>query len=124
VRGFLDLHNVEADFPQWRTYTDGWIARARRGPGISGGPEKTRTTYFYESGWQPYGSSWGAPFRPTETCDLFVPSPEPSPEPWPSFDPFASRARSIPSADPAMNSNGTATEGEAAFLSRAPGPRT
>jgi membrane peptidoglycan carboxypeptidase len=92
VRGFLDLGSVEADFPQWRTYTDGWIARAQRGPGIAGGPQKTRTTYFYESGWQPYGSTWGAPFPPTETCDLFVPSPEPSPslEPWPSFDPNAS----------------------------------
>jgi len=93
VRGFLDLSGVEADYPQWRTYTDGWIARAQKGPGVAGGPEKTRTTHFYESGvWNPYGSTWGAPFPPTETCDLFVPSPEPSPslEPVPSFDPFAS----------------------------------
>jgi membrane peptidoglycan carboxypeptidase len=93
VRGFLDLANVEADYPQWRTYTDGWIARARRGPGVAGGPEKTRTTYFYENGvWNPNGLTWGAPFPPTETCDLFVPSPEPSPSPSPSpsFDPNAS----------------------------------
>jgi membrane peptidoglycan carboxypeptidase len=87
VRGFLDFSNVEADYPQWRSFTDDWIARAQKGPGVAGGPEKTRTTYFYENGvWNPYGSTWGAPFPPTETCEIVVPSPEPSP----SFDPFAS----------------------------------
>jgi penicillin-binding protein 1A len=87
VQGFLDLSSVEADFPAWKPFTDGWIARAQKGPGVAGGPEKTRTSYFYENGvWTPYGESWGAPFPPTETCDIVVPSPEPSP----SFDPFAS----------------------------------
>jgi len=88
VRGFLDLSKVEADHPQWRKFTNGWIARARRGPGVAGGPEKTKTTYFYENGWKPYGSTWGAPFPPTATCDIFVPSPSPSPVPSPSPSPI------------------------------------
>ena len=98
VRGFLDFSNVEADQPSWRPFTNGWIARAERGPGVSGGPEKTRTSYFYENVWQPFGASWGAPFPPAETCDLFTPSPEPSPlcdpldpfNPCPSLGPFDS----------------------------------
>jgi len=92
---------VEADFPQWRKFTNDWIARARRGTGVVGGPEKTRTTYFYESGWKPYGSTWGAPFPPTATCDIFVPSPSPSPSP--SFDPNASPG---PAANGDGNGNG------------------
>jgi len=115
VRGFLNLGNVEADYPQWRTYTNGWIARARSGPGVAGGPEKTRTSYFYESGvWNPYGSTWGAPFPPAATCDLFVPSPEPSPEPSPSFDPNASPGPtdSIPPIQPGPgNGNGNGNGG-------------
>jgi hypothetical protein len=105
VRGFLDLSNVEADFPAWRSFTDGWIARAERGSGVAGGPEKTRTSFFYETGvWNPYGLSWGAPFPPTQTCDI-TPSPEPSAQPSPSFDPFASPgpspSDSIPPTQPA-----------------------
>jgi membrane peptidoglycan carboxypeptidase len=87
TQGFLDLSGVEADYPQWKTFNDGWIARAMKGPGVAGGPEKTRTSYFYENGvWNPYGSTWGAPFPPTDTCEVVTPSPEPSP----SFNPFAS----------------------------------
>ena len=70
---------------------------------MPGGPEKTRTSYFYETGvWNPNGSTWGAPFAPGKTCDLFVPSPEPSPEPSPSFDPNASPipSDSIPPTQP------------------------
>ncbi len=119
VRGFLDFSNVEADYPKWRPFTDGWIARARRGSGVPGGPEKTRTTYFYETGpfgWLPNGSTWGAPFAPGKTCDLFVPSPEPSPEPFPSFDPNASPSPSdsIPPTQPAGdigNGNGNGNGG-------------
>ena len=99
VRGFLDLSKVEADYPQWRTFTNGWIARARSGSGVAGGPEKTRTTYFYEPSWKPYGSTWGAPFRPTATCDIFVPSPPPSPSLVPSASPS-------PTAIPPGNGNG------------------
>ena len=34
---------------------DGWLARARRGVGIRGGPEGTRTAYFYNGAFNPYG---------------------------------------------------------------------
>jgi len=94
VRGFLDLSKVEADYPQWRKFTNGWIARARSGSGVAGGPEKTRTTYFYEPSWKPFGSTWGAPFPPTATCDIFVPSPPPS------VVPSASPGPIVPSPGP------------------------
>src|SRR5664280_2885609 len=116
VRGFLNLSNVEADYPDWRPLTDGWIARAERGSGVAGGPEKTRTSFFYETGvWNPYGSTWGAPFPPWQTCDLFVPSPSPEPFPsFPSFDPNASPgpspSDSIPPAQPG-NGNGNGNGG-------------
>jgi hypothetical protein len=112
VRGFLDFSNVEADFPDWRPFTDGWIARAERGSGVAGGPEKTRTSFFYETGvWNPYGLTWGAPFPPWQTCDLFVPSPSPEPFPsFPSFDPNASPgpspSDSIPPAQPGTGNGG------------------
>jgi membrane peptidoglycan carboxypeptidase len=107
VKGFLDLSSIEADFPGWKTFNDGWIARAQRGSGVAGGPQKTRTSYFYETGvWNPYGLTWGAPFPPSKTCDLFVPSPEPSPfcdpldpfTPCPSPEPLPSD--SIPPVQP------------------------
>ena len=37
----------------------GWLARARRGPGRIGGPENTATAYFYNPVFNPYGRSWG-----------------------------------------------------------------
>jgi hypothetical protein len=92
VKGFLDLSSIEGDFPGWKTFNDGWIARARRGSGVAGGPQKTRTSYFYETGvWNPYGLTWGAPFPPTKTCDLFVPSPSPAP----SCDPLDPDRKSV-----------------------------
>jgi len=94
VQGFLNLANVESEFPAWGTFNRGWLARAARGSGVSGGPEKTRTTYFYESGvWNPFGSTWGAPFAPGSTCEIPEPTPLPSdfwpfPEPTPSDGTF------------------------------------
>ncbi len=93
VKGFLDLSNVEASFPSWKPFTNGWIARAKRGPGVSGGPLHTPTTYFYEPGWRPFGASWGAPFPPTKVCALYVPptpSPSPSGSPGPGGSPLPS----------------------------------
>ena len=37
-----------------------WLRRADRGPGVVGGPDRTRTAYFYQGGFHPYGASWGA----------------------------------------------------------------
>jgi membrane peptidoglycan carboxypeptidase len=90
VTGALSLDGVESAFTSWGKYNRGWIARAQRGSGVAGGPERTRTTYFYETGvWNPYGSSWGAPFAPTELCEIPAPTPDPFPfgTPGPG-DPF------------------------------------
>jgi hypothetical protein len=71
---FLDLSNVESAFPQWKPFNLGWIKRAEKGPGVRGGPERTPTSYFYQTGgWMPFGSSWGAEMPPTEKCE---PMPE------------------------------------------------
>ncbi|HEX9044565.1 MAG TPA: transglycosylase domain-containing protein [Candidatus Limnocylindrales bacterium] len=83
IKGFLDLSHVESDYPQWRQYTNDWIARAHKGVGVSGGPPSGpdklhgSTAYFYERGYMPYGASWGAPWAPTTTCSLAPPSPSP-----------------------------------------------
>ena len=44
-------------------------------PVCRGGPEGTRTSYFYGSGFYPFGRSWGGIFAPTELCP--IPEPEP-----------------------------------------------
>jgi membrane peptidoglycan carboxypeptidase len=79
TRGFLDLSRIEAGFPSWKPFTDNWIARAMKGPGVAGGPDKTRTSYFYNRSYNPYGATWGAPFPPTETCTPVLPSPSVGP---------------------------------------------
>ena len=113
VQGFLNLSGVESEFAAWGKYNQGWLARAAKGSGYAGGPEKTRTTYFYESGvWNPYGQTWGAPFAPTELCEIPLPTPEPfpsgSPWPWESLppgetpppDPGSGEGAGGPSGDP------------------------
>lgn len=77
--GFLDFSSAEPNFPAWQKFTLGWAARAARGVGVSGGPERTRTTYFYNTRFAPFGKNWGGKFAPTKTC---TPQPPPcDPEP-------------------------------------------
>jgi peptidoglycan glycosyltransferase len=101
TQGFLDparLEAIDARFPNWQTYDRDWLARAAQGPGVAGGPENTRTTYFYNGAYTPFSKTWGAPFPPTELC---TPLPSPSPEPLPSCDPFFELCPSPPpSCDP------------------------
>ena len=85
-KGFLDFSNVEQRFPGWQRYTQEWAARAARGSGVSGGPQRTRTSYFYINGFTPFGRSWGGAFAPTEVC---APVQPPICDPGTSFDPFA-----------------------------------
>lgn len=85
-QGFLDFSRVEQRFPAWQQYTQEWAARAAQGPGVSGGPEKTRTSYFYNSAFAPFGKTWGGVFAPTEVC---APVPPPICAPGTSFDPLA-----------------------------------
>ncbi|MGZ8437685.1 MAG: transglycosylase domain-containing protein [Candidatus Limnocylindrales bacterium] len=89
-KGFFDLTQVDASYPAWQKADAGWGARAARGSGVRGGPEGTRTSYFYNNSFAPFGRTWGAPFAPTELCPV-VPPPvcDPFVEPCgPPCDPF------------------------------------
>jgi hypothetical protein len=77
TQGFLDLSRVESAFTDWHAADLAWIERAKQGPGVTGGPVNTATTYFLSPGYQPNGATWGAPWAPTETC---VPAPKPPPD--------------------------------------------
>jgi penicillin-binding protein 1A len=92
TRGFFDLSQVEADHEAWQKANAGWGARAARGSGVRGGPEDTRTSYFYNNSFAPFGRTWGAPFAPTQTC-----------EPVPVVcDPFAPLDPNNPAATPCI----------------------
>jgi Membrane carboxypeptidase/penicillin-binding protein len=81
TKGFFNLSEVEANFPAWQKANAAWGARAARGSGVRGGPKGTRTSYFYNGAFAPYGRTWGAPFKPTQLCPIAAP---------PAFcDPFA-----------------------------------
>jgi membrane peptidoglycan carboxypeptidase len=85
TRGFMDFSRAERSFgfDRWLRYDRGWAVRAARGPGVRGGPEGTRTMYFYDRRFHPYGANWGGKFKPTKTC-----TPPPVVTPPPSCDPF------------------------------------
>jgi peptidoglycan glycosyltransferase len=84
TQGFLDFSGVEPAFPQWAPYTQGWVARAAQGTGVSGGPEGTRTTIFYNNAFAPFGRGWGGTFAPTTVCQ---PLPPPTCAPLEPFPP-------------------------------------
>jgi peptidoglycan glycosyltransferase len=103
--GVLDYSRVEANEPTWQRYDNGWLKRAARGSGAGGGPKGTRTSFFYGSGFYPFGRSWGGKFAPTELCPLapppteepctnpfglFCPPPSGEPTPTPSHGPAKS----------------------------------
>ena len=102
----LEATGWETQFENWLAADRNWIARARRGPGVRGGPEGTRTSYFYNNGFNPYGRSWG-PLLNGAGCGTPAPSPTCFPVPTPdesgiipSFElptPFES---GIPAAEP------------------------
>ena len=97
TRGFLSFSNVESSMSAWQAADRAWAARAARGSGVLGGPGpiKTRTAYFYNGAFRPFGSTWGAPFAPSKTCSTTPPSPSPSglPSGPPSFPPPAQPRR-------------------------------
>ena len=49
----------ESRFPAWLAADRAWLSRAQRGTGIAGGPKNTRTSYFYDGSFTPFGRSWG-----------------------------------------------------------------
>ena len=73
TRGFFNLSEVEANFPAWQKANAAWGARAAKGSGVRGGPKGTRTAYFYNGSFAPFGRTWGAPFAPTGLCPKYVP---------------------------------------------------
>jgi len=89
AQGFFDLANVEADHANWQLANAEWGARAAEGPGVRGGPEGTRTSYFYNNSFAPFGKTWGAPFAPTELCPIVTVVCDPLAPPVDPFDPFA-----------------------------------
>jgi membrane peptidoglycan carboxypeptidase len=77
--GALDFGGIEQNFDSWGKYTRGWEKRAAKGSGVRGGPEGTKTAYFYggAKGFYPFGKTWGGVFAPTELCTIPAPTPEP-----------------------------------------------
>ncbi len=77
TKGFFDLSEVDAGFPDWQKANRNWGARAAKGVGVRGGSKGTRTAYFYGPGFYPFGRTWGAPFAPKEICPLAPQTPPP-----------------------------------------------
>ena len=88
TQGFFNMSEVEANFPAWQKADVAWAARAARGSGVRGGPKGTRTAYFYNGAFAPFGRTWGAPFAPRDLCPLYTPpvycDPFATPTPIPS----------------------------------------
>ena len=76
TQSFVTYANVESKHPTWQRYNRGWQARAAKGAYVRGGPKGTRTVYFYNGAFRPFGASWGGPFAPTKKCE---PLPPPTP---------------------------------------------
>jgi peptidoglycan glycosyltransferase len=84
-QGVLATAGFESKFDSWLKADRDWIARAQKGPGVVGGPDRTRTTYFYNRSYTPYGASWGPLLNgpgcgtptPAPTC-FVVPTPDAS----------------------------------------------
>jgi membrane carboxypeptidase/penicillin-binding protein len=88
TRAALALDHVEAAFPAWQRQNQRWLSRARRGSGVGGGLDRSRTSYFYNLGsFHPYGRSWGAPFAPKAMCVVGGAQPDPTPVPSETPDP-------------------------------------
>ncbi|HSL77128.1 MAG TPA: transglycosylase domain-containing protein, partial [Candidatus Limnocylindrales bacterium] len=96
-RGFFNLNEVESNFPNWQRANRGWAARAAKGPGTRGGPEGTRTSYFYDGSFTPFGKTWGVAFAPTQKCPI---APKPTPPPAASCDPLLPPEACIPPSEP------------------------
>ena len=105
----------ENQYGDWMSADNNWMRRAARGPGTAGGPDRTRTAYFYNGGFRPYGASWGPLVEgsgcgepsPTPSC-IPLPTPDASgvipsleiPTPDPSASPTESGVAAIPCPTP------------------------
>lgn len=118
----------EGRFSAWLEGDRDWLRRAARGPGAAGGPDNTRTSYFYNRGYQPYGSTWGAISggdgcgspSPSPSC-FIVPTPDPSTGITPSFAvPSPSGSEPVALPCPPASEEPSASPSEAASPSTEP----
>jgi peptidoglycan glycosyltransferase len=83
----------ENEHKSWMAANRAWLKRAEKGPGVKGGPKNTRTSYFYNGSFTPYGRSWGPLLGTGQGCASASPSPtiDPcaSPDPFATVDPLA-----------------------------------
>jgi membrane carboxypeptidase/penicillin-binding protein len=78
TRAYMDYSKIEGGPKSWVKADQAWQARASRGSGVSGGPKRTRTAYFYGGGFYPFGQSWGSSGTPPgRKCPLAPPKPTP-----------------------------------------------
>ena len=75
TKGFFNVGEIDSAFPNWQKADRNWANRAARGSGVRGTPKGTRTSYFYNGAFAPFGRSWGAPFAPSKKCPLAPPPP-------------------------------------------------
>jgi membrane peptidoglycan carboxypeptidase len=78
TRAYIDYSKIEGGSKTWQKADLGWQARASHGAGVSGGPKRTRTSYFYGGGFYPFGRTWGSTGSPpSRRCPLAPPEPTP-----------------------------------------------
>ena len=120
----------EGRFPAWMDADRDWLRRAARGPGAAGGPDRTRTSYFYNGRFQPYGASWG-PLTAGDGCGSPSPSPScfevPTPDPVtgevPSFAvPSPSGSEPVPLPCPPPSEEPSASPSDSGLPSLEPSP--
>ncbi len=112
----LQTAGFEQSHSTWLAADVAWLARATTGAGVRGGPLNTRTSYFYNGSFTPYGPSWG-PLLGAGGCPS--PSPSVSFDPCASPDPFASPPASA-IACPSPSESPTASPSENPTPSLAP----
>jgi membrane peptidoglycan carboxypeptidase len=115
----LSSAGFESRFPSWLTADRNWIARAQRGPGVSGGLNGSPTSYVYDSGVLLYGASWG-PLLNSDSCASPSPSCLASPFQEPSGPGTAVPCPSVSPSEPA----GSPSEIPQASTQQTPGPPT
>jgi membrane peptidoglycan carboxypeptidase len=77
TKSYFDISEVDSAFPAWQKADRNWASRAARGSGVRGTSKGTRTSYFYNGAFAPFGRTWGASFPPSRTCPLAPVGPPP-----------------------------------------------
>ena len=116
----------ENNNPTWLAADRAWMKRAQKGPFVGGGAKGSRTSYFYNGAFNPYGHSWG-PLVGGSGCAS--PSPSPSVDPCASAPGSGSPGPSDASASPAFlcpspstSPSGSALPSDSPVPSAAPTP--